>query len=69
MLFKILYGLALVIIVIGVLMLLSQQIATPRFNRGFGSSEEMHFNGSQVIFIGLVMLLAGIYIQTKDQEG
>ena len=65
--FKILFGLAIFIIGMGVIMLCSNQIATPHFNRGFGQTEEMHFTGSQVIFIGLVMLLAGMYVQKRDQ--
>jgi hypothetical protein len=63
--FKVFYGLAFLMIIIGV-MLSNNQIATTHFNRGFGKSEEVVFSGSHIIFFGVVMLLAGLYIQKRN---
>ena len=67
--YKIFYGLALLVIIMGMLMLSSQQSATTHFNRGFGKYEEVSFSGSHIIFLGVVMLLAGLYVQKRDAGG
>lgn len=64
--FKVFYGLALLMIVIGVIMLANNQLATAHFNRGFGKSEEVGFSGSHIIFFGVVILLTGLYIQKRN---
>ncbi len=65
MLIKFLYIFAGLVIIVGIIMLLSNQTASPRFNNG---RSELTWNGSQVIFLGVCMSIIGLYIQRKDAQ-
>gem|GEM_PF-3468459 len=66
-LIKILYIFAGLVIIVGIIMLLSNQTASPRFNNRNGGSQ-VTWNGSQVIFVGVCMSIIGLYIQRKDAQ-
>jgi len=68
MFIKILYFFSILVIVIGMAMLLTNQIATPHFKNGSGGHVELILHGSHVIFIGVIMLTVGWYVQKNDNQ-
>ena len=67
MLIRIFYFLSVSVIVLGMVMLMEDKTATTHFNNGTRSTE-LIFNGSQVVFMGLVFFLAGLYVQRKNTD-
>jgi hypothetical protein len=62
--FKIVYILAAIIIGIGILILITNNIATPKLNTATGSTV-ITLNGAQIILVGALMFLITYFNQKR----